>query len=274
MDPVVARKNWRTSEPLHAFVYFAPEASVAYETVGLDGMAGYFASRSAPMGAVSAATVRATFFNFHPALVAEAMAGVWERTTPAEVVEARLGAVDAVLRSELAGVLGSDELARAAELLRVASDACDTAGRPLAAGQQSLERPDDPHLALWHDLTVVREFRGDGHVSALVAGGLGPLEALVLHAASGEVPAEVLRRTRRWSDDEWRAGVETLRARGLVDGDGGLTDEGRRCRDGVETTTDRLALAPWEALGEPRSDELRRLVRPWSKALVAAGRLG
>ncbi len=30
MDPVLARKTWRTAEPLHAFIYFVPEADEHY----------------------------------------------------------------------------------------------------------------------------------------------------------------------------------------------------------------------------------------------------
>jgi len=37
-------------------VYFAPEAAESYRRLGLEGQSGYFASRSAPMGAVSAGT--------------------------------------------------------------------------------------------------------------------------------------------------------------------------------------------------------------------------
>ena len=36
MDPLLARKTWRTAEPLHAFIYFVPEADEQYEAAGLD----------------------------------------------------------------------------------------------------------------------------------------------------------------------------------------------------------------------------------------------
>ena len=48
MTPETARKTWRTAEPIHAFIYFLPEASEAYESLGSIGpRTGYFASRSA-----------------------------------------------------------------------------------------------------------------------------------------------------------------------------------------------------------------------------------
>ena len=43
---LLARKTWRTLEPLHGMVYFVPEAAEAYGRLGITGQAGYFASRS------------------------------------------------------------------------------------------------------------------------------------------------------------------------------------------------------------------------------------
>jgi hypothetical protein len=37
---------------------------------------------------------------------------------------------------------------------------------------------------LWHAATLLREHRGDGHIAALVIGGIGGTEAHVLHALS------------------------------------------------------------------------------------------
>ena len=82
MDHVTARKMHRTLEPYHGVVYFAPEPAAAYRELGLRGRSGYFASRSAAMGAVEVDVVVATFFNFYPDLVRGAMDGVWDRVTP------------------------------------------------------------------------------------------------------------------------------------------------------------------------------------------------
>jgi helix-turn-helix protein len=38
--------------------------------------------------------------------------------------------------------------------------------------------------ALWHAITLLREYRGDGHIIALVANGLSGLEALITCAAT------------------------------------------------------------------------------------------
>jgi len=59
MDPAIARKTWRTVEPYHGAIYFVPEAGEEYARVGIDDwMSGYFASRSAAMGAVGADVAR------------------------------------------------------------------------------------------------------------------------------------------------------------------------------------------------------------------------
>lgn len=269
----LARKTWRTVEPLHAMIYFVPEAASFYESLGITGRNGYFASRSAPMGAVSAEVVIATFYNFSPELVRRAIPISWDVATPEVVMAARLQAVDASMRRLLGEPsLGSPEMIRAAELARIAAcEACiRTEGRPLAAGHAGLDWPDEPHLALWHAQSILREYRGDGHVALLVALGLSGIEALVSHAATGDASAQLLRSTRGWSIDEWAGAVESMRSRGWLTGTDELvmTDLGRAERGELEDQTDELAAAPYDALGEEACQELRGLVRPWSKVLA------
>ena len=128
---------------------------------------------------------------------------------------------------------------------------------------------------LWHAQTLLREFRGDGHIAALVGEGLDGVEALLTHAASGDVPAAVLRATRAWPEDQWRAGVERLRERGFLTGDDEptFTDAGRALRQRIEDRTDELAVAPYAALGEDGCDRLRALGRDLSRRVVDAGQL-
>ncbi len=271
-----ARKTWRTLEPLHGMIYFAPEAAARYEALGLHGRSGYFASRAAPMGPVPASVVVATFYNFEPALVHEAMRGVWQRTTPHALLDARLAAADAALRRALPGGWVPDDMRTAAGLARRAAEvACEhPEGRPLFAGHAHLPWPDEPHLVLWHAETLLREYRGDGHIAELVVREISGIQALVLHAATGEVPRAALQATRRWSDGDWAMAVDALASRGWVEPDGSFTDTGRQVRDGIEAATDRLASRPYAALGDDRCTRLRALARPWSKAIVAGGLIG
>jgi hypothetical protein len=250
-------------------IYFVPEATEEYERLGITGRAGYFASRAAPMGAVAAELVVATFFNFNPDLVRAAIPRAWDITTPEALVNARLAAVDGAFRRVLGNeVLESRSMARAAELARGLAENAGTQveGRPLSAAHADLVWPDAPHLVLWHAQSILREYRGDGHVALLVTHGLSGIDALVTHAAAGDVPSGVLRATRGWSDEQWDAAVGTLRGQGwLADGDDlTFTDWGAAQRQEIEDQTDVLAAGPYGSLGEEGCAELRALTRPWS----------
>ena len=146
------------------------------------------------MGAVGADTVIATFFNFNPALVRDAIPEAWDMASPAAVLEARVAAADAALRRMLGDAVGSPEMQRAAGLARRAAEqaAIRYEGRPLFAAHAGLPWPEAPHLVLWHAQTLLREFRGDGHIAALVVHDLDPVEALGLHLATGELPEAFL----------------------------------------------------------------------------------
>jgi helix-turn-helix protein len=280
VDGALARRAWRPLETLHGMIYFAAEAPEEFAKLGVEGRwPGYFGSRSAAMGPAPAEVVIATFFNFHPARVRKAMDGLWDRTTPAAMIDARLTAVDRALRRLLGDeVVGSSEMRAAADGVRAVAEAAsdDVVGRPLFAAHAALPwpEPDPPHVVLWHGAALVREHRGDGHVAALVSAGLDGCEALVSHAASGDVPGEALQRSRGWSDEEWQAAVERLKERGLVDGSGAFTEEGRAQRERIEAVTDERAVKPWAAVGEDAALRLRDVCRPLAKALLAAGAFG
>lgn len=275
MEPTIARRTWRTVEPIHGMIYFSPEAAAEYEALGLTGRLGYFASRAAPMGTVPAEVVIATFYNFRPALVRASIPEAWLLATRDQILDARVRGADAALRRSLPDAIGSPELSEAATLARRAAViACEHLdGRPLFAGHASLPWPDETHLVLWHAQTLLREFRGDGHIAALVTAGLSGLEAAITHVATGEVPSAVLVSTRAWPEDEWRAGVEALRARGILEsGDElALTETGRIQRQWIEDATDAAAVVAYETLGEDGCARLRALARPWSKAIIDSG---
>ena len=273
MDPLTARRTWRTLEMIHGFIYFAPEAAQAYAALGLSTHAGYFASRSAPMGTVSAELVIATFFNFEPAHVRHSMAGVWDTVTPAALLDARVNAAGAALR----GILGpevaeSPDVEEAAGLARRAAEAAcaHLSGKPLFAGHASLPWPDDPLLALWHAQSLLREFRGDIHIAAMTAEGIDGCEALVTHAASGEITRDVFQGTRAWSDDQWDAAVASLQVKGHLDSEGAFTGRGAESRQRVEDETDAGALVAYAALGDESCERLRFLCRPMSQTIATA----
>jgi hypothetical protein len=251
-------------------IYFVPEAAEAYGRLGIRGRAGYFASRAAAMGAVPADVVVSTFFNFNPELVQAAIPECWEVASPESLVEARFTAVDAAMRRVLGDpVVESPQMAQAAGLARRLADEVPARieGRPLAAAHCDVDWPDEPHLVLWHAQSILREFRGDGHIALLVVHGLSGVEALVTHAATDDVSADVLRSSRGWTDLAWQAGVDALRAKGWIEPGEGLrlSAVGQAKRKEIENGTDELAAAPYEALGEAGCADLRALARPWSR---------
>ena len=265
-----ARRAWRRLEPVHAMIYFVPEAPERYAALGLDPRTAYFASRSAAFGRASAEVVIATFYNFNPRIVRRALPAAWEKTTPEELLAAREDAAGAALRRA-----GIDRLPHLDETLALARRAAEAAadhagGRPLYAAHASLPWPDEPVLQLWWAQTLLREFRGDGHIAVLTAEGVTPVEALVLHAATGTLPTEFLTATRAWPAEQWAATEERLRARGLLDGDT-LSPEGEAFRQNIEDRTDELALPAYAALGEDGCERLAELARPFGRAVMDAG---
>uniref|UniRef100_UPI0035E4217B SCO6745 family protein n=1 Tax=Amycolatopsis acididurans TaxID=2724524 RepID=UPI0035E4217B len=269
----IALRCHRALDPLHSTLYFAPEADERYAAAGLrPGRMTYFASRSAPMGKPGAGTVAATFYNFNPALVAKHIPRAWTLAEPEQIIDARFALADVVLRRLLGDAASSPAVAEAAELAREATEGCTAEGRPLYAGHAELEWPKEPHLVLWHAITLLREFRGDGHIGALVANGVGGLAALITHTATGKgfLPASA-KATRGWSDEEWDAETAELRDAGILDADGGLTEDGQRLRDRVEGQTNTAAAGPWRRLGAEKANRLRDLGRELSRTVVAAG---
>ncbi|MFB7516407.1 hypothetical protein [Streptomyces sp. NPDC056144] len=276
MESARVRQMWHLLEPLHALLYYAPEAFDEAAALGYDTAErwpSYFAWRSAPLGAVGPERVASAFYSFSPSMVRRYVpeAYVPGAGEPADVLAARLRAVDRTYRA----VLGEDlvkgaELAEAAHLTRTAAEAAEVAGRPLAVANAVLPWPDAPHLVLWQAATVLREHRGDGHLAALLAAGLDPVEALVSFAAIGAAPEAVFE-SRGWTAGEWAAARERLAARGLVEAGGGpvaATDEGRALRAEVEGRTDALAAGPWDALGSDGTARLAELLGgPWLAAI-------
>jgi Helix-turn-helix family len=86
-----ARSIWRLIEPIHAVTYFAPSSLDRIAELGTKGFwMGYFATRSAPLGAANPAVVEAVVYNFSPRLVYRALPDAWSYTTPEAAIDARI----------------------------------------------------------------------------------------------------------------------------------------------------------------------------------------
>ncbi|MCU1667697.1 MAG: uncharacterized protein JWP40_624 [Blastococcus sp.] len=273
LDPALVARAHRAVEPLHSHVYFAPEHDDGFSAIGLKpGRMSYFAGRAAPMGAVGAGVVTATFYNFSPSLVAHMIPRAWSLAGPDQVIEVRFETARATLTRLLGPeVIDSAEFAELAGLLRQACSALTPEGRPLYAAHADLPWPGEPLLDLWHAATLLREHRGDGHIAALLHADLNGLEALITHTTTGRgfTPAAA-QATRGWSDEEWAAETAALVERGLID-DGGLTAAGKDLRARVEAETDVLSADPWLALGAGPTARVVELAKGMARRLVANG---
>ena len=229
---------------------------------------GYFAARSAPLGTVPADVVTAAFYNFAPERVAKALPAAWEVASPLDALTARQQSAVAALRRY--GVT-DEEASVVADLAAKALRNTDVGGRALFAADRSLTWPDEPLARLWHATTLLREHRGDGHVAVLTAEGVSGRVCNVLHAAAGRVPADMIKRSRDYDDEQWAHYLGLLERRGLVDGAGELTESGGQLKQRIEDSTDAVALPALEALDDGEVEALFRALTPITRKAVAAG---
>ena len=262
---------FRLVEPIHLVTYFAHEPTDALMALGLRNYwDGYFAGRAAPLGRVPAEVVHAIFYNFADGEVARHIPRVWDTLTPEEALAAREQGSAAALRRILGDLAASPTLASA--LATRAATGAPTEGRVMYAALRALPVPEEPVARLWHAATMLREHRGDGHVAALVAEGIGGTEAHVLHAlAEGIYPAESFGRIHHLPAARLTAVMGGLRGRGLIDDSGRLTASGREKKARVESLTDDLAAPAYDSLNPSELDQLVADLKPISAALEAAG---
>ena len=271
--PSTARHMFELLEPICLVTYFADESNEELAALGhRTYWDGYFAARAAPLGRVPAQVVHAAFYSFAEGEAARHIPSAWETVPPETSFAAwRRGSAASVRRILGAELADSPGLMRAADLATKAATGAPTEGRVMYAGWRALEVPGDPVTRLWHAATMLREHRGDGHVAALLAAGIGGTEAHVLSAlAHGIYPAESFGRIHHLPKKRLAAVMAGLRERGLVDIDGRFTDVGRETRQRIEAMTDELATPPYDALTPAELDELIAELEPLTATLVAA----
>ncbi|MFF3640938.1 hypothetical protein [Streptomyces sp. NPDC002564] len=262
LQPTAGRRCHTVLNSLHSTHYFSPDTGRELGELGITHRSAVnFAVRSAAFGPVGPGVVTAAFYNYDHELVAAHVPRIWRTASPEDVLAARLRAVDTTLRRLLGDdLVASPEMAEAADLALRAAEACDRSARPLYAAHADLPVPEAPHLAYWHAATLLREHRGDGHVTVLLGAGLSGIEALVSHTATGKgMTPKWIFTTRGWSQEQWRAAGDRLRSRGLLDAENELTEDGVALRRDIEAETDRLDRAPYEHLGAAGVERLTEL---------------
>ncbi|MCF3130494.1 SCO6745 family protein [Streptomyces olivochromogenes] len=270
MDLNAVREVSRAVSAAHLFIYLAPESAQEAAKLGVtDRGPAYLAFRSAAMGAVPWQVTLAAFYNFSPRAV-RAMADVWDAAPPEQWQAARFLAAGRAMR-RVRVHLTDDQLSEARSLIDPVLAGADYAGKVLAAANASVALPADPLLALWQQITVAREWRGDAHLVVLADNGLGPCDCLVLHTTTGRLPTALARATRQWDDEEWTAATARLAARGWLDSNATVTDAGSAARERIEVETDEHCAALWAPIGAAGARRLASLIAPITDAFTAAG---
>jgi hypothetical protein len=271
-DAQLARRLWSGLEPIHCVTYFSPEPRSALADAGYKGCwMGYFAGRAAPLGPVGPEVVLATFYNFSIDHISRAIPDAWTFAPPAAALEARQQGSLAALQRAFAGNDLGEAIDTASVLARTAAMSAPMEGRTLFAANRALPWPKEPTAVLWHAATLLREHRGDGHIAALNAAGIGGREANVIQAAAGLVPRDIFGASRHYDDAEWSDVSARLVDRGLLDPDGNLTTLGREMRSNVEESTDQSALSAYDSLDDEQLQFLVDALVPLSRAVIAAG---
>lgn len=268
----LARRLFGLTEPIAMVPYAAPEPTAEVMALGYrNHWDTYFAGRAAPLGRVPAEVVHALFYNFADGEVARHIPHVWEIATPEAVLAARERGCAAAVRRILADLADSPGVARAADLATKAATSAPTEGHAMYAALRTLRVPDEPVARLWHAANLLREHRGDGHIAALVSEGIGGLESHALHAVAQGMPAEKFGRIHHLPRATLTDLADGMRARGLVDDAGRITETGRRTKDRVEALTDDLAAPAYAVLTPTELDQLIADLEPLAAALDAAG---
>ena len=264
----ISRQMWESVERYHQLCYWAPEVREEGTRAGLKGFwMNYFATRVAPLGAVSPETVQSLFFYYSPDRIHRAIPDAWSFATPNEILAARFRGMDQALRRELGSLFDSQEVSIAVELAQQAIAATSGTGRTLYSGWNSLPWPDEPHLALWQACTVLREHRSGSHLLALATEELDGPQSVITQVAVNEAPVDWIQHEAGWSDAAVEEAKELLRARGWLDDADQATSQCYEGRRRVEALTDSFDGRHWEQLGADKCTELSEVMNALNQHL-------
>ncbi len=285
------RRMWHLLEPLHALLYYAPEAfdeaaALGYGTA--ERWPSYFAWRAAPLGTAGPVRVASAFYSFSPDMVARyvpgarptaadpaapAIAGPADALAPppaidpADVLAARLRAVDRAYRA----VLGEEAVAGPAWRRPPRSPA----GRRRRPGPPAVRSPPPTPNSLGPGPRTSSSGRPRRSCASTGATGTSPPSWPPGSIRSRR--SSPSRRSAPRPHPSSRAGLVRRRVvrrpgtarRPGARGRGRHGHRGRRAlRAGVERRTDELAADPWAALGPEGADHLADLLGgPWLAAI-------
>src|SRR5262249_54090076 len=155
------------------------------------------------MGQVSGEVVAAAFGVFNPEVVVPCVELGWQRTDAKTICAAR----DEGAIAQLTRILGDepDGIGRVNELLERAVEPLRPEGRPLYSGLRSLPLPDSPIGAMFRRGDMLREYRGDSHVTSWVSAGFTATEIGLLTELYWGLRMRTYSRTRAWTNEQFDA---------------------------------------------------------------------
>ena len=245
VTPSEARRLRDALEPIATHGWWSRQPMERLAAMGLGFFEAYVWGRAAALGTPTASVVVSTFGVFEPSF----LSGVYLRAIAAaprdEVLAARAGGA----ADSLAEIVSATEADAVAEPLLEVIAHLDGMGRPLFNALRELPLPPTAQGRLWRASELVREHRGDGHLAACVAAGLGALEANVftelwLGYSLGEYSG-----TRGYGPDHIAVAAASLERRGWLL-DGALSDAGLEARIALEDATDESQRQLTEGIGE------------------------
>jgi hypothetical protein len=264
-NPSPARRLRDACEPIAQHSVWSRYANERLAELGLDFLTSYVGGRAACLGDPAGSVVAATFAWFEPSLIAN-IYQVARQTAPRELLMTTR--VEATVQS-LGQVLGDDDLSTVADALADAAGAADGMGRSLFSGTRATGRPIDPVERLWWAATLVREHRGDSHVAAAAAAGIGPVEMNLLTEQWLGMPLRSYAMTRGWSAEALQEATIRLEERGWLR-DGRITDSGAEARSRIEERTDVQEQSIVDGLGGRLTDVCEQL-EVWADRCIEAG---
>ncbi|HUC36188.1 MAG TPA: hypothetical protein VMR97_03600 [Acidimicrobiales bacterium] len=146
--------------------------------LGFDGVDFYFAGRGGALGDTCGAVVAAAFVFFNPETVCEAWARTEKVMGRVDAANAFAGCSSTWAASHLADGV---DYARLAELCGRVVRSASPAALPLFAAWADLPEPEDDKALALHRVNLLRELRGGLHGAAVLAAGLDPRDAVMVH---------------------------------------------------------------------------------------------
>ena len=200
---------------VHRLVYFVPEAPRSTRT-SEPAERGYFASRSAPMGAVTDDVVIATFYNFSPLAVRSAMPGMWDAASPAEWQQARFPRCRPGVRACRRASFHRSTIDEARELLDPVVADLDSAANRWPRATPRLRCPTIRCSPCSNRSPSCASGEATRTSLSVSTNQVAPCDCLVWSVSTGRFPLRIAQLTRRWTEQEWADAEDRLRSTRLA----------------------------------------------------------